>query len=248
VGLEIADCTDTLVFRCRVERPADVAIAIAGGEVSQVERCTLLDSPSLALLLEAPHGTVLDNLIKTAVNGGIDVDGAFADVRDNRLIEAGDIPVRVETLGASSTIEDNRIVKPADTGIMVQASSVVVRRNRVVKSEAFGIALLADAPLATDNVVVHSANTGFLTDSLTGGTLSGNRAQHCGDSGFQLGGTGLLVDGNQALGSGLDGFFVVEGPHVFTYNVAKGSGLFDLQDSSGEANVYVGNTFPVIEP
>jgi len=248
VGVEVVGCTDTLVFRCRVERPGEVAIDIAGGDVSHVERCTLLDSPSFALLLESPHGTVLDNLIKTAVNGGIDVSGAFADVRDNRLIAAGDVPVRVESFGASSTVEDNRIVKPVDTGLLVQAVNVVVRRNRVIKSEASGIGLFADDPLVTDNVVLHAVNTGFLTGTVTAGTLSGNRALHCGDSGFLIGGSGLLVHGNEAKGSGLDGFFVVEGPHVFTYNLAKGSGLFDLQDSSGAANVYVGNTFPTIEP
>ncbi len=195
------------------------------------------------------HGSVLRNLIAGAGLGGVLVDGAFADVRDNRLVEAGENAVLVDSGGGASVVADNRIVASSVAGVRVLGSGVAVLRNRVTKSPGFGLLVSGDNPVLEDNVVVAPGDSGIVLSGLIdSGSLGRNRVLHAGDSAFVLGGNGLLVHDNVALGAGLHGFTLSDGPNTLVRNVAKGSGQFDLDDTTGAANVYVDNTFPKVAP
>jgi hypothetical protein len=249
-GVRLVNASGTLVSGCRVEASGEACIAVEGGDTARVVRCRLIGPQTHGLtVVDSLDLAALGNVIEDAFLGGIDVDATFAVVRDNRMLRPGDVSVLVQAGAFGAIIEDNRFAELAETGLIVVGDGAVVRRNRVTKSEGVGIVVDGDETAVTDNVIAQTGDGGMLLfASITSGLVARNRVQKAGGSGFKVLGSSLLVHDNVSQGAGLDGFEVLAGPSEFVGNVAKGSALFDLDDTSGAGNVYSGNTFPSIAP
>ncbi len=249
-GVDVTETQGTLVYRCRVEDGAESAIVVTLSEAARIERCTVIEPEGVGLeIADAGNCSALRNVLVRPGLGGITINGVQVTVRDNKLIEPSAVGVSIGSGGAGAVIEDNRVVKTDGTGIDVDGDAAVVRRNRIVKPGQFGILVFADAPTLTDNVIIHPGEAGFALESgLTQGTAGHNRILQPGGSGCVVAGTGLLVHDNLVVGAGAFGFFLIQGPNTIIHNEAKGSDQFDLNDSSGVANVYVDNTFTTIAP
>ena len=244
------------------------------------------------IVVEGPQALVANNVIDTGHAGGnavpigpsLSVSGADPIVRGNRLKSHGPAIVSCAPCSAGEMSDNSSLGTYGDVAFRVSARGprFIVRNNQVTAAGRAGFQFDGGNVFATNNSVTDSGvqnfGYGFIVHSTVDGTptLSHNTARGCTDSGFRILASGVTLDGNVSLGSGLNGFSIarndegLETTGVVLRNnravdsAAAGFALFDgavatiLTGNEGVANRYDlcddgtgtdlsgGNRFPVV--
>ena len=253
LGIAVFECSGTLVSQCRIEEAGDSAIRISNLGNTIVERCQLIRPEKfgveIGVFVSALGCAVLRNQIVEPGVGGLRLNGAQAIARENKIVRPGSVGIEVQSGGGGAILEGNLVIRPGDYGLAIFGANAIVRGNRVVKPGSVGVVADVSGLTLTDNTFVAPLGSGVdLQSGVSSGFVARNRVLNAVSNGFAIGASNLLVLENQALGCDGDGFLVSNGPNQIAHNAAKGSGQFDLNETSMLSNSFFDNSFPKIAP
>jgi hypothetical protein len=270
-GIDLFNSNHILIDRVVVVDSGTAGLLAEGSDSVTVTRCTFtggdigidfLDGRDLLIDRTKVSGTT-DRGIGLGV---LSVTGPEESIVRKCLVKDTGT-TGIEARGTTLIVENNRLIEPAARGVLLLDGSCLVRDNKILRPQLDGIATTGGAHQVLDNLVVQPGDSGLLALGAGGQLWSGNRVSHplgfgmnvaagsdgcvlvdnrvtaSGDDGFVVNSDEVQASDNRVLGSGGRGLFVLGAGGVFAGNIAKGSVLFDLLDTSGNANTYVDNQF-----
>jgi len=154
--------------------------------------------------------TVANNMIVNPGDDGVFVTGAEAEVRENRITDAGGNGIAFGSQGTSGTITRNTIRNAGYAGISIEEMATVdVTNNAVIDPRQFGLIVLTGA-------TVRVTNQNQIAGGIAGVVVSDP-------------GTSATIDGNEIATPAKDAIYVQDGAAATVSNNAitnsAGSGI-----------------------
>jgi len=224
-----------------------------GANDVHVVRADMKGCGNLAIDASADGLVVKDSLLRLTNNGGIQVIGNNAVVKNNIVdtiedfvcvsVQGNNAQITGNTLtncdgngmevfGDAATISMNVVTGTTATGILVSGSNPTVMQNTVTFSEGgFDITCSScTGGVVSDNVAqdVINDSSGFVISADAAGLMvARNVAQRATQDGFSISGTAITLQDNQAFDNGAEsekGFRIEGVNHVVQTNRAEGNG------------------------
>jgi parallel beta-helix repeat protein len=258
---------DALVTGCLADGCAG-GIAVSGDR-AEVTRCTVLNDGDIGIEVTGADAQVNACTCTVIEDGnGIDVSGTGAQVLNNRVTNTDGTGIELD--GADGVVSGNTVAYTLDYGIKASGDRVDVSKNKVSVTDSDGISVSGADVTVSNNLVQHvpdddegidvSSSSGALIESnvvqyvaSSGFTLSvgtalvrKNRATRCGaedEYGFEISGSGNIVEANSAKDCDDTGFYVSGDDNELTGNKATGCGDngFQVSGAGSTGNVLEGN-------
>ncbi len=233
---------DARVLDCEVEGVTYDGIEVSGAN-GIVRDCKIRGVSGNGITVTCPSGRVEDNEIIDCTTDGIRANGEGLIVRNNR-IEGIDDNYGIFAADNAQTVVGNRIVRVFRTGygLGVGGSNTRVAGNEIEAAASFGIEL--DAATANveveDNTVTdcgHVGGNGFLIRG-NGHTIRNNVARRSGHDGFNVLGNSITLVANKAFDNGEDGIDAEGGTGIILdRNQAKGNTAEGIENNAAGASI-----------
>jgi len=231
----------------------DCILVNAGADNVRVVRADIKGCGNLAIDADANGLVVKNSLIRLTNFGGILVSGDNAVIRNNvidTIEDFGCLTVTgnnakitgntltncdgrgIEVFGDAATISSNTVTGMPGNGIFVSGVDPTVTFNTVIFREgAFDVTCTpCTGGVVSDNVaqdVINDSSGFIISADATGLMVARNVAQRATSDGFDINGTGITLQDNQALDNGAEaekGFRISGANHVVKTNRAEGNG------------------------
>lgn len=229
-GVRHEDSTGLVLEKSKIVRAAldGVSLSAQSSTTSAqctVRKCVIQESGRDGIALRGTNNTIEKNVILKAGDDGIEFDSSFNST-GNSLLKNSVIKSNLQSItmhGTANTAAENKVLQSSDDGIIVSgAGQHVLSKNVVANPRFHGIRVIS---------------------TTTSCTLTSNVCTSAGTNGFFVQGDSTTLTANKSLGADQNGFAVTSTLNIVSSNAASGSGVFDLNDTSGGGNVYTSNKF-----
>ncbi|MBL8693559.1 MAG: right-handed parallel beta-helix repeat-containing protein [Planctomycetes bacterium] len=252
-GIEIHQSPNALVTSCRIEDSGVHGVRHEGSTGLLLEKSKIVRAALDGVSLSAQSSTtsvqcaVRQCAIQDCGRDGIALRGTNNTIEKNVILKAGDDGIEFDSSfnSTGNSLLKNTVVKSALQSISIHGTANTAAENKVLQSSDDGIIVSgAGQHVLSKNVVANPRFHGIrVISTTTACTLTSNVCTSAGTNGFFIQGDSTTLTANKAFGADQNGFAVTSTLNIVSSNSASGSGVFDLNDTSGGGNIYTSNKF-----